>query len=254
MLSRLFSLFKKFLSADHEEMKIMKKGMNFAIGAAVGAASVFSYQELDKKLQPSTFPVLEREGYTLAYDTRAKIPFWTHEHLTKESLVKNIERFGMSFKEDPDLYAVHKSTLADYHKSGFDRGHIVPAGDERFSKTALAETFYLSNICPQHPNFNRGFWNQLENHLRSLVKTHGPLEIVSGPLFLSHEEKGKKFVTYQVIGENEVAVPTHFFKVVLAKEGVWAYVVPNEPVKGDLESFRMPIEKLEKISGIAFNR
>ncbi|MCP5503785.1 MAG: DNA/RNA non-specific endonuclease [Chlamydiales bacterium] len=230
----------------------IKKGLGFAIGAVVGAASVFSYQELDKKLQPTTFPILEREGYTLAYDTRGKIPFWTHEHLTKESLVKTAERSGMSFREDPDLYTRHRSSLSDYQKSGFDRGHIVPAGDERFSKVALAETFYLSNICPQHPQFNRGLWNQLENHLRSLVKTHGPLEVVSGPLFLSHEEEGKKFVTYQVIGENEVAVPTHFFKVILSKEEVWAYVIPNQPIKGSLEDYRFPIEKLEKISGICF--
>lgn len=234
-------------------MRVVKKGLNFVIGAAVGAASVFSYQELDKKLHPSTFPILEREGYTVAYDTRSKIPFWTHEHLTKESLVKNAERTGIAFREDPDLYPSHKSTLADYNKSGFDRGHIVPAGDERFSKTALAETFYLSNICPQHPKFNRGLWNQLENHLRALVKTHGPLEVVSGPLFVSHEEKGKRYVTYQVIGENEVAVPTHFFKVVLAKDAVWAYMIPNQGVKEELDSFRISLEKLEKISGIHFN-
>ncbi|MCB1116075.1 MAG: DNA/RNA non-specific endonuclease [Chlamydiia bacterium] len=235
-------------------MRKLKKGSSFIIGAAVGAASVFSYQQLDHKLHPTTFPVLEREGYTVAYDSRSKIPFWTHEHLTEQSLVKNVHRAGVPFQEDPDLYSLHKSTLADYLKSGFDRGHIVPAGDERFSKTALAETFYLSNICPQHPQFNRGLWNHLENHVRSLVKTHGPIEVVTGPLFLSHEEEeGRRFVTYQVIGANEVAVPTHFFKVVLAKEGSWAYVIPNEPVKGELKTFQIPIETLEKISGIRFN-
>ena len=235
-------------------MRLMRKGLSFAVGAVVGVASVFSYQELDKKLQPSTFPVFERQGYTIAYDTRGKIPFWTHEHLTKESLVKNTERSGMVFREDPDLYEKHRSTLSDYQKSGFDRGHIVPAGDERFSKEALAETFYLSNICPQHPQFNRGLWNKLENHLRSLVKTHGPLEVVTGPLFLSHEEKDKKFVTYQVIGENEVAVPTHFFKVVLSKDEVWAYVIPNQPETGALDEYRFSVDKLEKISGICFKR
>lgn len=233
-------------------MRLVKKSFIFSMGAALGAASVFSYQELDKKLQPTTFPIFEREGYTIAYDTRAKVPFWTHEHLTAESLVKNAERSGTSFREDPDLYALHRSTLSDYQKSGFDRGHIVPAGDERFSKQALAETFYLSNICPQHPQFNRGLWNKLENHLRSLVKTHGSLEVVTGPLFLSHEEKGKKFVTYQVIGENEVAVPTHFFKVILSKDGVWAYVIPNQPEAGALDEYRFPLDKLEKISGICF--
>ena len=168
--------------------------------------------------------------------------------------MKNVERAGTSFKEDPDLYKLHRSCLADYRKSGFDRGHIVPAGDERFSKTALSETFYLSNICPQHPQFNRGLWSKLENHLRSLVKTHGPLEVVTGPLFLSHEEKGKRFVTYQVIGKSEVAVPTHFFKVAFAKDEIWAYLMPNAPSSKPLEDYRFPIDKLEKISGIRFRQ
>ncbi len=235
-------------------MSLVKKGLGFSVGVAVGAISMFSYHELEKKLNPTTFPTIERKGYTIAYDTRGKIPFWTHEHLTEESLVKNADRSEMSFQEDPDLYGPHRSCLSDYAKSGFDRGHIVPAGDERFSKEALAETFYLSNVCPQHPEFNRGLWNKLENHLRSLVKTHGPLEVVTGPLFLSHEENGKKFVTYQVIGKNEVAVPTHFFKVVLAKDEVWSYVIPNKPASKPLEEYHFPIEKLEKISGIQFNK
>ncbi|WP_194848184.1 DNA/RNA non-specific endonuclease [Candidatus Neptunochlamydia vexilliferae] len=226
----------------------MKKSIGFFAGVAVGVALAFSYQHLGEK--PQAFPVLERSGYTVAYDTRAKIPFWTHEYLTEESLAKNAERKGISFQEDQEVYSSHRSTLSDYADSGFDRGHNVPAGDVRVSKEALSETFYLSNIAPQHPQFNRGIWRKLESHLRTLVKTAGSLQVVTGPLFLSHEKEGKKFVTYQVIGNNEVAVPTHFFKVIFSEEETRAYVIPNAPVSGEFESYRFPVEKIEKISGI----
>lgn len=233
-------------------MKRWKQTIGFLVGVVVGALSVIGYQELSHELKPMALPVIERKGYTVAYDTRGKIPYWTHEHLTAESLQKLAKREDASFQEDPDVYRPHRSCLADYKKSGFDRGHIVPAGDEGFSKEALQETFYLSNICPQHPKFNRGIWKALEEHVRTLVKTVGPVEVVSGPLFLSHEEGEKRFVTYEVIGKNEVAVPTHFFKVIKTEEKRWAYVLPNKPLVGKLDDFVFPIERLEKISGIRF--
>ncbi len=233
-------------------MSVMKKSLGFSVGIVVGIATAVSYQQWDKKLEPTGFPYLEKKGYTLVYDTRGKIPFWTHEHLTEKSLQKNVDRKGVQFHEDMEIYKPHRSCIKDYSKSGFDRGHIVPAGDESSSKEALEETFSLSNICPQHPLFNRGVWKKLEAHIRTLVKQEGALEVVSGPLFLSHEENGKRFVTFQVIGENEVAVPTHFFKVVQTSKETWAYVIPNVPATGDLDSFRYPVDKLEKISGIRF--
>ncbi len=232
-------------------MQKVKKSMGFLAGVAVGAASIFSYQHFDEK--PQAFPVLERSGYTVAYDTRAKIPFWTHEHLTEESLVKNAERKGIPFREDEEVYPLHRSTLNDYAGSGFDRGHNVPAGNVRVSKEALSETFYLSNIAPQDPQFNRGIWRKLESHLRTLVKTKGPLQVITGPLFLSYEKEGKRFVTYQVIGNNEVAVPTHFFKVILSQDETWAYVIPNAPVSGEFESYRFSAEEIEKISGVCLD-
>ncbi|MCB1107344.1 MAG: DNA/RNA non-specific endonuclease [Chlamydiia bacterium] len=235
-------------------MKRFKKGIGFIAGAIFGVASVISYQEWGKNLEPSSFPTFKRKGYTLAYDTRGKIPFWTHEHLTVESLEKNVERAGIPFSEDQEIYQLHRSKLSDYAKSGFDRGHITPAGDVPFSKEALEETFYLSNICPQNPQFNRGVWKKLEQHIRSLVREEGELEVITGPLFLSHEEGGKRFVTYQVIGESEVAVPTHFFKVVSQKGRVWGYVIPNQPIDGELETYLFPVERLEKISGIQFQK
>lgn len=233
-------------------MSVIKKSIRFFVGIVVGIISAVSYQQWDKKLELTGFPYLEKKGYTLVYDTRGKIPFWAYEHLTEESLQKNADRKGVHFHEDMEIYKPHQSCIKDYSKSGFDRGHIVPAGDGSFSKEALEETFSLSNICPQHPQFNRGVWKKLEEHIRTLVKQEGSLKVVSGPLFLPHEKDGKRFVTFQVIGENEVAVPTHFFKVVQTSKETWAYVIPNGPAAEDIDSFRYPIDKLEKISGIRF--
>ncbi|NGX50866.1 MAG: Nuclease [Chlamydiae bacterium] len=230
------------------------RGLGFSVGLVVGAASIFSYQMMERSNRPTALPILEREGFSLAYDTRGKIPFWTHEHLTSESLVKVADRKGVEFREDPDLYGPHRSSLGDYAKSGFDRGHLVPAADLRFSEEALKESFYLSNISPQHPDCNRGLWAELERSTRQLVKVEGPLEVVTGPLFIPHEGKdGKRYVTYQVIGKNDVAVPTHFFKVIKSATKCWVYVIPNASVSGDLESYKFSLEKLEQISGIRFD-
>ena len=130
----------------------------------------------------------------------------------------------------------------------------MPAADASFSKESLEDTFCLSNICPQNPKLNRGIWLSLERSIREIVKKEGSADVISGPLFLSSEKEGKRFVTYEVIGANEVAVPTHFFKVIKTPKGTWAYVIPNQEETRDFESYRFPIDRLEKISGIKFHR
>jgi len=230
------------------------RGLGFSVGVAVGAASLFSYQMLEHQHQPTAFPMIERKGYTLAYDSRGKIPLWTHEHIVADSLVNTAQRKGIVFREDPELYGPHRSTLDDYAKSGFDRGHVVPAADARYSKEALKETFYLSNVCPQSPECNRGPWAKLEKYVRTLAKTEKGLEVITGPLFIPHDEpNGKRYVTYQVIGKNDVAVPTHFFKVIKSENKTRVYVIPNAATTGELDEYQFPLEKLERVSGIRFD-
>ena len=241
----------------------MKKiGGSFFFGSIFGVAVIlfFSFSKGKDPAQLISFPIHIREAYTVACDTRFKIPFWTKEHLTKQSLSKVADRDKMDFFEDEDLFPCHRSSLQDYKGSGFDRGHIVPAADARFNEQALKETFKMSNSCPQNPKFHRGFWARLEKHIRTIANRYDYVDVISGPLFLPVEEAGKKWVKFEVIGENDVAVPTHFFKFVSAsKNGQlerWAYVVPNEPIAKDalFEGFLFSIEKLERVSGIVFPR
>jgi endonuclease G len=178
------------------------------------------------------------------------------EYLTEESIQKNFDRKGINFKEDVAVASIIRSQLSDYKGSGFDRGHICPAGDCTYSKEALEDTFYLSNMCPQVPNFNRGKWKELEQYVRSLLTEYMSLEVISGHLYVAHSEpNGKRVVSYQVIGENDVAVPTHFFKIVRSKDKTWAWILPNESIDKDvpLEDFEVTVQKIEKLSGIIFN-
>ena len=145
----------------------------------------------------------------------------------------SVNRDRFSFHEDKQLPACVRSILNDYRKSGFDRGHLAPAADHKDSEKSMKDTFLLSNISPQDPNLNRVYWAKLEKYVRELVYKHGKVTVVTGPLFLPKTRKdGKKFVSYQVIGNNNVAVPTHYFKIIRAKSLEEAYIMPNRFVEG----------------------
>jgi endonuclease G len=207
---------------------------------------------------PQAIPILEREGYTVAYDGRTKTALWVYEELNRASCYGSHDREDCKFIPDPDLPNIIQADTADYRGSGFDRGHLAIASNHRATESEIQQTFFLSNISPQVPQFNRGYWKYLENRIRDLTNEYSIVRVITGPLYLPHDEDGKKFVTYEVIGKNGVAVPTHFFKVVTAGNGRlgkrWAYIIPNEPIDASvpLDSFLTTIEKLEHVSGIVF--
>ncbi|KAM5232019.1 nuclease EXOG, mitochondrial isoform 3-T5 [Hipposideros larvatus] len=128
---------------------------------------------------------------------------------------------------------------------------------------AMAETFYLSNIVPQNFDNNAGYWNRIEMYCRELTERFEDVWIVSGPLTLPQTgSDGKKVVNYQVIGEDNVAVPSHLYKVILARRSpaspeplaLGAFVVPNEAIgfQPQLSEFQVSLQDLEKLSGLVF--
>ncbi len=206
---------------------------------------------------PHSFFLIHRTGYTLAYDARTRNPAWVYEHLTAENLKGNAERHDFAFKEDESIPKQLRSTLADYKGSGLDQGHMAPAADHHSSAQAMSDTFFLTNISPQFPYLNRDFWAKLEKHVRDLTQHYSEVDVVTGPLYLPYQEGKRRFVKYQVIGTSNVAVPTHFFKVVTVKnrEGKFesnAYIVPNTfiPPHASIDDFRTTVEKVEKAAGI----
>ena len=197
---------------------------------------------------------IERNAYSLIYDGQHKQPRWVHEQIFSSRIDGKADRGKYDFKEDALIPALIRATKDDYLRSGFDRGHMCPAGDAKFSETAMEETFFLSNISPQYPQLNRGCWAQLEKHIRNLAAKHDAIHVFTGPLFLSRlEADGKRYVKYEVIGKTEIAVPTHYFKIVFnqSNQHIESYIVPNEPIAKNesLESFKTTLEKVERAAG-----
>ncbi|XP_007517277.1 nuclease EXOG, mitochondrial isoform X2 [Erinaceus europaeus] len=173
------------------------------------------------------------------------------------------DRKHCKFKPDPNIPRSFSAINQDYVGSGWSRGHMAPAGDNKFSPKAMAETFYLSNIVPQDFDNNAGYWNRIEMYCRELTERFEDVWIVSGPLTLPQTgSNGKKIVSYQVIGEDNVAVPSHLYKVILARRSpasteplaLGAFVVPNEAIgfQPQLSDFQVSLQDLEKMSGLVF--
>lgn len=199
------------------------------------------------------------KNHVLEYDCGRRIPMWVSEHLTASSLKGKADRQAAKFKMDPLIPVDFSAQNSDYKGSGWSRGHMSPAGDNKMSQECMDETFYLTNIVPQDIENNAGFWNRLEIFCRDLTQKYNDVWITSGPLFLpTKQEDGKKIVSYEVIGDNEVAVPTHLYKIIVANDGdntvTGSFIVPNKPIdySHHLREFQVPMDNLERKVGVKF--
>ncbi len=175
------------------------------------------------------------------------------------------DRNNVPFVEDTALDERFRSRLEDFRGSGYDRGHLAPAADHKRSQTQLEETFSLSNISPQvGAGMNRDYWARLEKYVKDLTKRFDDVHVITGPLFLPQPRDGRWRMQHDFIGEPPrlVSVPTHFFKVILARGGKGgaggdafaAFVVPNAPVPPDTPLTRcvVPLRELEEAAGLKF--
>ncbi|OJD16766.1 hypothetical protein AJ78_03104 [Emergomyces pasteurianus Ep9510] len=203
---------------------------------------------------------------TSAFDRRTRNPFWVAEHITPESLsLNNGDRHRSNFYEETTIPKAFRAGLSDYFRSGYDRGHQVPAADAKWSQDAIDGTFTLANMCPQvGEGFNRDYWRHFEEFCRTLTKAYPSVRIVTGPLYLPKRDPadGKWKLTCEVIGNPpNVTVPTHFYKVIFAEDGstngkvsLGAFVLPNAPIPNEksLSDFEVPLEAVERASGLEF--
>ena len=170
---------------------------------------------------------------------------WVAYTLKPESLVKRCSRKD-NFRRDP-FVRTGTADVADYRGSGYDRGHLVPAGDMVWSTTAMSESFFFSNICPQNPSFNRGIWKKLEELMRTWAADADSLCIVTGPLL----SEG-----LPTLGGNKVSIPKDFFKVILRfRQGQMeaiGFVLPNRRNSQSLRSLGLSVDRVESLTGIDF--
>jgi len=139
------------------------------------------------------------------------------------------------------------ASLSDYKGSGYDRGHLAPAGDMKWSSTVMSESFYMSNMSPQKPGFNRGIWKKLEGSVRNWADDNGEIHVVTGPILTG---------SYSSIGYNGVSIPNYYYKVILDYrepeiKGI-GFVLPHQKSKSSLQSFAVSIDEVERKTGIDF--
>ncbi|KAK6533207.1 nuclease [Arthrobotrys megalospora] len=215
-----------------------------------------------------TNDLASRTSFISVYDRRMRNPAWVAEHITAESLSGSKgDRKNSAFLEDHSVPEMFRAKLKDYFRSGYDRGHMAPAADAKFNQQAMDETFYLTNMSPQvGEGFNRDYWAHLEDFCRRLTGKYPSIRVITGPLYLPKlGGDGKYRVSYEVIGSPpNVAVPTHFYKIILGESAVTpnpgapvaigAFVLPNAPIdnKTPLTEFAVPVEMIEKASGLDF--
>ncbi|MFD2586360.1 DNA/RNA non-specific endonuclease [Croceitalea marina] len=193
----------------------------------------------------STNAIVSHDYYMLSYNEPFEQAEWVMYELKKDHLTYD-DRRRPYFIEDPKV----KSKSADwrnYKNSGYDRGHLCPAGDRRFSEYAYNETFYTSNISPQKKDFNAGVWNRLEQKIRQWCKKGGDLYVITGGVL----EEG-----LEEIGDEDVDVPKSFYKVVFRKKNeqiqALAFLFPHEESSKPLTNFIISIDALEARTGIDF--
>ncbi|XP_038218374.1 endonuclease G, mitochondrial [Zerene cesonia] len=234
-----------------------------AVPYTEGGGAKDRISEIMKYGFPGLDNVRSYDDFVLSYDRRTRVPHWVFEHITKDHITKNdaVDRSKCDFKPDESIHPFFRSQNSDYKGSGFDRGHMAAAGNHRLAQRHVDQTFFLTNMAPQvGQGFNRDSWNRLEKHVRKLTKVYDNVYCCTGPLYLPRKEAdGKTYVKYQVIGANTVAVPTHFYKVVVceAPDGslhMESYVMPNQrlPDETPVSSYMVPPETIEKAAGLLF--
>ena len=192
---------------------------------------------------PISFGETVKHNYfILSYNEDTEQANWVYYTLNKSMLIGEAER--TNFRMDPKV-STESASVKDYTNSGYDRGHLCPAADMKFDETAMYETFYMSNMSPQVPAFNRGIWKSLEEQTRTWVNEKDSLIVVVGPVFLQPQT---------TIGNNKVVVPTHFYKILfdVDKEKMITFFMANEGSTQTLNSFVTSVDSIEELTGIDF--
>lgn len=189
--------------------------------------------------------IVSHKAYTLSYNNKYEQADWVYYLLTRDMINGEVERTD-DFREDETI-ELGSAVKADYTRSGYDRGHLCPSADVRHDLEAQSETFYMSNMSPQAPGFNRGVWKELEEQTREYTLTHDSVYIVTGPVLM----EGLK-----TIGRvNNVAVPEYYYKILYSpKDGgkMLGYLMKNDKLLGEPNDYIVPVDEIEKMSGLDF--
>lgn len=197
-------------------------------------------------LTSTTDTIRSYTGFDLGYNEQYEQASWVVYVITREEVESGQVDRTDNFRPDTSI-STGSAELKDYRGSGFDRGHLAPAGDMKWDRTAMSESFLMSNMSPQEPSFNRGIWKRLEEQVRNWAIEKDSLFVLTGPVLES---------LVSSIGENEVGVPGFYFKVLVdlspPDHTFIAFMLPNTGSSGNLDQFAITVDSLEQVTGYDF--
>ena len=193
----------------------------------------------------TTGQIVHHQGYSLSYSESHEQAEWVAYELKKEHLTNT--NFKRPYFEVDQAVTTGAAHWRNYKSSGYDRGHLCPAADRKYSKYAHDETFLTSNISPQDHSFNSGVWNRLEQKVRYWASRYDGVYVVTGGVLNG---------TMKTIGQESVAVPNQFYKIVLDYNSgdpkVLAFLLPHRESNKPLYDFVVSVDSLESVTGIDF--
>ena len=190
--------------------------------------------------------IIHYSSFTVLYNSSTLNPDWVAYELTKEEADGNVtSRNGRNFVQDPNFRG-RQPNYYDYNNTGWDKGHLVPAADMKWSEVSMNDCFYFTNCSPQNHDFNNGLWNSLEKNVRSWARKYGRVYVVTGPVFTNNR--------YGTIGTDKVVIPDAFFKACVVPKGdgysAIGFLMENTLLGGNLNSYAYTVDDLESIIGL----
>lgn len=205
------------------------------------------YDSLEYVITKSNLPeeIIRYKGMTVSFNPELHIPNWVAWELTGEE-AEGTEPRAQNFQADDRINGC--ADPWDYSYSGYDRGHMAPAGDMKWDRDAMRESFYMTNVCPQVKSLNTGAWKRLETKCRTWAQADSAIVIVCGPVLTD--------TITETIGDGRVAVPKRFFKVILSPyanppRGI-GFIMDNGYVKGGMQQAAVSIDEVEAATGHNF--
>ncbi len=190
--------------------------------------------------------IVGREGYVVGFNAKTHNPDWVVYRLTKDRVENPKVGRCDDFRPDPQI--PETAQLEDYRRSGYDRGHMAPAGSMKGSAKEMSESFLLTNMCPQNNRMNSGAWNRIEEWVRRQARNEGSLYVITGPIYDLNEVP-------RVIGQTQVRVPDFFFKIVLDEtppRKMIAFIAANKDSYKRPYQFVVSVDDVEEATGFNF--
>ncbi len=205
----------------------------------------YIYAQIELPLFTENDMIIYHTAFTLSYNEQHEQADWVAYELTEYEVNGIIPRSN-NFRIDKNIIT-DSATLQDYKGSGYDRGHLAPAGDMKWSNISMSESFFMSNISPQKPGFNRGIWKKLEEQIRVWALENKNLYISTGGILKNNLPS---------IGINNVTIPNYYYKVILdytepEVKGI-GFILPNKKSNYPIKHFAVSIDEVENITGINF--